>query len=123
MSMKKFFSFLFLLTVCLNFAIADDYNLNNGSSSASLKKEHNPERPNAPARYAIECEYSAGNLLFNLPPFVAWGYVEILDGTSTVFDGMVYAEKPLLSIPELHGIHTIRFTTDSGAVYSGSIML
>lgn len=83
----------------------------------------NPNRPNAPARYFIECEYNNTFIKFKLPPFVASIDVEIENEDGIAFQSYVSATNPTVALPPLTGPYTIRCTTDGGAVYEGTITL
>lgn len=92
------------------------------STSLIIKKDPS-KRPNAPARYTIECVYDNGLLKFTLPPFVSRIDVEIEQDETVVFQTVVQSSFPSTPIPALSGECTIRCTTDSGAVYEGTITL
>lgn len=83
----------------------------------------NPNRPNAPARYFIECEYNNTFIKFKLPPFVASIDVEIENEDGIAFQSYLSATNPTIAIPSLAGTYTIRCTTDAGVVYEGTITL
>lgn len=83
----------------------------------------NPNRPNAPARYYIECEYSNTFIKFKFPSFVEGADVEIENEYGIAFQSYVSSANPAVTLPPLTGTYTIRCTTDSGAVYEGTITL
>ncbi|HAB40857.1 MAG TPA: hypothetical protein DCE24_03280 [Porphyromonadaceae bacterium] len=83
----------------------------------------NPNRPNAPARYFIECEYNNKFIKFKLPPFVESVDVEIENEDGIAFQNFVSAANPTIDLPSLTGTYTLRCTTDDGTVYEGTITL
>jgi hypothetical protein len=122
--LKKLLLFLILGILAFGITNADDGNIRvDETSSTTLTLKKNNGRPNAPARYFIECEYSNAFIKFKFPSFVDGGDVEIENEDGIAFQSYVSAANPAVTLPSLTGTYIIRCTTDGGAIYEGTITL
>lgn len=80
-------------------------------------------RPHAPSRVFVECEYSAGVLYFTLPADVEYADIYIESAGAVVFSGDITADECALLIPGLSGVYTITCITDDGREFVGDITL
>lgn len=88
-----------------------------------LPQRPTKNRPNAPSRVFIECEYSAGVLYFVLPADVEYADIYVESAGAVVFSGDITADECALLVPGLTGEYTITCITDDGREFVGDITL
>lgn len=93
------------------------------SDRTRLPIKQRPNRPHAPSRVFVECEYSAGVLYFVLPADVEYADIYIESAGAVVFSGDITADECALLIPGLSGVYTITCITDDGREFVGDITL
>ena len=95
----------------------------NNKNKTRLDLKPRNQRPNAPSRVFVECEYSAGVLYFTLPGDVEYADIYIESAGAVVFSGDITADECALLIPGLAGEYTITCITDDGREFVGDITL
>lgn len=118
-----------LLLCCLVFpaAMADDNGGNGNDKPIPEKKKivllpfkGLPNRPNAPSRVYIECEYCAEYIEFTLPEGVTAISVVLTNGDDTLMD-VATVESPVIYLPTLYGEYEMTCTTDDGRDFYGTL--
>lgn len=79
-------------------------------------------RPNAPARYYIECRCSSRYLELVLPPWIESVDISIaMSGGFVIWTGYLTSDKPYTDLPLLFGEYTITCVADDSSIFTGSI--
>ena len=113
-------------SMCMLTALADSEGNQNKSSSDPgtailYQKKYNSNRPNAPQRIYIECQYRNGSIEFIFPNGIYSVSVHIYNDLDNWW-GIATTEEPCIEIPFFNGNYIIECTSDDGRTFSGEII-
>lgn len=84
------------------------------------KKTSTGNRPNAPSKIFIECQYGEGWINFSFPDTSNVLYVEISNDSET-WTGVATLYEPTIETPCFEGLYTIQCTTDDDRIFIGEL--
>lgn len=80
-----------------------------------------PDRPNAPSRVRIMCDYGDGYVRLTFPEGIWSATVSISNGSDEWF-GFASVDEPLMETPSFSGEYTIRCFADNGSTFVGTLV-
>lgn len=93
-------------------------------SKIILYPEKPAKRPNAPARFFMECTYQDNQLLFSLPVNIEAANISITGSNTSITSQRISHTNPCIQFsPELGGEYLIEARTEGGAVYRGVLSI
>lgn len=124
MQMKtlKIFLILTLSLICLPVALADQQSQEDTPNVVVLHVFPHKNRPNAPAKYFIECYYSTGYIELVLPDNITQVTVRIKQSEDIVWNGFITSEIPYSVIPDFTGEFTLECEDDEGRIFTGTLV-
>lgn len=125
--MAKFKAFLVMLMYAMPMltVLADSGGGQNNSTSDPgrtilYQKKNLSNRPNAPQRIYIECQYRNGSMGFIFPDGIYSVSVHIYNDLDNWW-GIATTEESYIEIPSFNGEYIIECTSDDGRIFSGEI--
>lgn len=92
--------------------------------SVKLEQRTPKKRPNAPARWFIECTYANDYLFFSLPEIIESAEVTITSGTTIIANATVSNSAPAIQFQApTPGDYLITAIADSGTTYEGTLTI
>lgn len=115
------FSALLCLIITSLHAIAEGQQSTTSSKSVRLRNNTTNNKPQAPARYYVECIYSAGYMEFTFLPEITSMHIVLSNEDVPVWEGDITPESPSVAIPILYGEYEVTCVTDDGREFGGTI--
>lgn len=120
---KKLINFLLLVSFTFIPCYPSERDNNNSENTKTviIEPSRNDNRPNAPAKYGLQCFYGEWFLQIEMPADAASMIVVVEQNGVIEYEGMITRGNTYMQLPVLSGCYTIRCETDTHQFFTGVI--